>query len=171
MFKVLIMFLIPPAVDEIYTQLPSTVKFYQFNDDINLPVLRESNDLHTLMSQVPREGPPADKIKKPDHHDELVYIYTSGTTGLPKAAVITHSRYIYIAAAIKFVSLFRDDDIFYSPLPLYHTACGCMSIGQMLIFGSTVVIRKKFSATAYFSDCARYKATVSFSRHDAAVKS
>lgn len=31
-----------------------------------------------------------DKI---DHHDCLVYIYTSGTTGLPKAAVISNSRY------------------------------------------------------------------------------
>lgn len=26
--------------------------------------------------------------------DKLVYIYTSGTTGLPKAAVITHVRYV-----------------------------------------------------------------------------
>jgi AMP-binding enzyme len=79
---------------------------------------------------------------------------------LPKAAVITHSRYIYIAAAIHKVADFRDEDVYYSPLPLYHTAAGCMSIGQMLIFGSTVVIRKKFSASAFFSDCAKYNATV-----------
>jgi solute carrier family 27 (fatty acid transporter), member 1/4 len=80
---------------------------------------------------------------------------------LPKAAVITHSRYIYIAAAIHKVADFQDEDIYYSPLPLYHTAAGCMSIGQMLIFGSTVVIRRKFSASAFFSDCAKYNATVS----------
>lgn len=45
---------------------------------------------------------------------------------LPKAAVITHSRYIYIASAIHKVADFKDQDIFYSPLPLYHTAAGCM---------------------------------------------
>lgn len=99
--------------------------------------------------------------KKPDHHDELLYIYTSGTTGLPKAARITHSRYIYIAAAIHYLADFWKKDIFYTPLPLYHTAGGVMSMGQCLVFGSTVVIRKKFSASAFFADCAKYNCTVS----------
>lgn len=148
-------------MEEIKSQLSPELKYYQFNDEINLPTMADAKDLQLLMSQVPRDPPPADKIKKPGHHDELLYIYTSGTTGLPKAAVITHSRYIYIAAAIHRVADFWDDDIFYSPLPLYHTACGCMSVGQMLIYGSTVVLRKKFSATAFFADCAKYKATVS----------
>lgn len=107
------------------------------------------------------------KSKSPDaqsddvHHGQLLYIYTSGTTGLPKAAVITHSRYIFIAAAIHYMANFTADDIFYTPLPLYHTAGGVMSIGQALLFGSTVVIRKKFSASGYFPDCQKYKCTVS----------
>lgn len=112
------------------------------------------------MSQVSRDPPSNENIKKPSHHDELLYIYTSGTTGLPKAAVITHSRYIYIAAAIHHVADFWDKDVYYSPLPLYHTACGVMAIGQMILFGSTIVLRKKFSASAYFSDCTKYNATV-----------
>lgn len=149
------------AVEEIHTEIPANVALYQFNDEANLPVFNNSKDLQLLLTQVSREPPPADKVKTPGHHDELLYIYTSGTTGLPKAAVITHSRYIYIAAAIHRVADFWDEDVFYSPLPLYHTACGCMAVGQMMIFGSTVIIRKKFSASAYFSDCVRYKATVS----------
>lgn len=36
-----------------------------------------------------------------------------------------------------------------------------MSIGQALLFGSTVVIRKKFSASGYFLDCQKYNCTVS----------
>lgn len=47
------------------------------------------------------------------------------------------------------------------PLPLYHTAGGIMCMGQSVLFGSTVSIRKKFSASNYFADCAKYKATVS----------
>jgi solute carrier family 27 (fatty acid transporter), member 1/4 len=58
------------------------------------------------------------------------------------------------------VAGFRPSDSFYSPLPLYHTAAGCMSVGQMIIFGSTVALRRKFSASAYFADCAKYKSTV-----------
>lgn len=149
------------AVKEIRDQLPPEIVLFQYNDDMNLPVYDNAKDLQLLMSQVPRDPPAANTYKKPGHHDQLVYIYTSGTTGLPKAAVISHNRYIYIAAAIHLVADFKDNDVYYSPLPLYHTACGCMSVGQMIIFGSTVVLRKKFSASAYFGDCAKYKATVS----------
>lgn len=28
--------------------------------------------------------------------DRLFYIYTSGTTGLPKAAIVVHSRYVFL---------------------------------------------------------------------------
>ena len=55
---------------------------------------------------------------------------------------------------------FRTDDRFYIPLPLYHTAGGILSIGQALIYGSCVVIRRKFSAAAYISDIKKYECTV-----------
>lgn len=99
-------------------------------------------------------------VDRADHHDKLMYIYTSGTTGLPKAAVITHSRYIFIAAGIHYIADFKGKDVFYNPLPLYHTAGGIMNVGQALLFGSTIVIRKKFSASGFFADCGKYNCTV-----------
>lgn len=72
--------------------------------------------------------------------------------------------YLFIAAGIHYTMGFRDDDIFYTPLPLYHTAGGIMCMGQSVLFGSTVSIRKKFSASNYFADCAKFNATVSCSR-------
>lgn len=147
------------AIMDIQNQLPSTLSLYQFNDDINLPVFGNSKDLPTLLGQTSRDEPNY-QSERPNHHDELLYIYTSGTTGLPKAARITHSRFIYIASAIHYLCDFSEKDIYYAPLPLYHTAGGMMSMGQALLFGSTVVIRKKFSASAFFPDCAKYKCTV-----------
>lgn len=70
--------------------------------------------------------------------------------------------FIFIAAAIHWLAGFKSSDCFYTPLPLYHTAGGCMSTGQMLLYGATLVIRKKFSASAYFSECSKYNCTVSF---------
>jgi len=70
-------------------------------------------------------------------------------------------RYIFIAAAVHYVGFLRNSDRIYTPLPLYHTAGGVMAVGQALLFGHTTVIRKKFSASAYFSDCLKYKCTVS----------
>lgn len=168
------------AVEEIV--LPSSVVLYQFNDKPNESVKENVHDLQAAMQLASAENI-ANKGDQKRHHNKLLYIYTSGTTGLPKAAVISHSRFIFIAAGIHYVAAFRDEDIFYTPLPLvlssikvnfrfekqissfftlqYHTAGGVMSIGQALLFGSTVVIRKKFSASGYFSDCEKYKCTVS----------
>jgi len=69
--------------------------------------------------------------------------------------------YLFIAAGIHYTMGFQEEDIFYTPLPLYHTAGGIMCMGQSVLFGSTVSIRKKFSASNYFADCAKYNATVS----------
>lgn len=67
---------------------------------------------------------------------------------------------MFIASGIHFLAAFRSSDKFYTPLPLYHTAGGVMTIGQALLHGATVVIRKKFSASSYFSDCIKYNCTV-----------
>ncbi|XP_032570854.1 long-chain fatty acid transport protein 1 isoform X1 [Drosophila sechellia] len=154
------------AVMDIAKDLPAHVGLYQFNDESNQEVVASEGLSQGLAQQLNGllETAAKDKVaagaSRADHHDKLVYIYTSGTTGLPKAAVITHSRYFFIAAGIHYTLGFKDQDVFYTPLPLYHTAGGVMSMGQALLFGSTVVIRKKFSASGYFSDCARFQCTV-----------
>lgn len=103
------------AVDEI--TLPSSVTLYQFNDKPNETVKDTAQDLHYVMQSASAENV-INKDNQTRHHNKLLYIYTSGTTGLPKAAVISHSRFIFIAAGIHYVAAFRDNDIFYTPLPL-----------------------------------------------------
>ena len=55
----------------------------------------------------------------------------------------------------------EDDAVLYGALPLYHTAGGMLGAGMTLTQGLTMVIRKKFSASNYFKDCAKYNCTVS----------
>uniref|UniRef100_A0A669ERP6 Very long-chain fatty acid transport protein n=1 Tax=Oreochromis niloticus TaxID=8128 RepID=A0A669ERP6_ORENI len=92
--------------------------------------------------------------------DRLFYIYTSGTTGLPKAAIVVHSRYYRIAAFGYFAFRMRSDDIVYDCLPLYHSAGNIIGVGQCLIHGLTVVVKKKFSASRFWEDCIKYNCTV-----------
>uniref|UniRef100_A0AAR2LG26 Very long-chain fatty acid transport protein n=1 Tax=Pygocentrus nattereri TaxID=42514 RepID=A0AAR2LG26_PYGNA len=91
---------------------------------------------------------------------KLFYIYTSGTTGLPKAAIVVHSRFYRIAAFGYYSFKLRPDDIIYTCLPLYHSAGNIMGVGQCLVHGLTVVIRRKFSASRFWDDCVRYNCTV-----------
>lgn len=51
-------------------------------------------------------------------------------------------------------------DRLYVTLPLYHTAGGVLATGQALIYGSSVAIKAKFSASAFFKDCIKYECTV-----------
>ncbi|NXN09343.1 S27A1 protein, partial [Indicator maculatus] len=92
--------------------------------------------------------------------DRLFYIYTSGTTGMPKAAIVVHSRYYRIAAFGYYAYRMRPEDVLYNCLPLYHSAGNIMGVGQCLIHGLTVVIRKKFSASRFWDDCTKYRCTV-----------
>ncbi|KRT84322.1 AMP-binding protein [Oryctes borbonicus] len=142
-------------------ELDPKLAFYQFADLKQTPSDAgngNSENINELLKSASSTPPVLDE--EVGYHDGLVYIYTSGTTGLPKAAVITNARYIFIAVAIHWLAGFKTEDRFYTPLPLYHTAGGCMSTGQMLLFGSTLITRKKFSASQYFNDCQKYNATV-----------
>ncbi|XP_070521049.1 long-chain fatty acid transport protein 4-like isoform X2 [Cardiocondyla obscurior] len=147
------------AVTDIVSSLDAKLMLYRYGSHPNaMSIGLKEKDLNALLADT-AAAPPAVQ-EKCGYHDKLLYIYTSGTTGLPKAAVITNSRYIFITASVEFMGVLRNSDRIYTPLPLYHTAGGVMSVGLALVYGHTTVIRKKFSASAYFADCAKYKCTV-----------
>ncbi|XP_055343812.1 long-chain fatty acid transport protein 4-like [Paramacrobiotus metropolitanus] len=95
----------------------------------------------------------------PGYFDTVCYIFTSGTTGLPKPCVITsHRMYAYIISHHYILDV-RSDDVLYCTLPLYHSAGGVVAVGQGLIFGTTVVMRKQFSASKFWPDVVKNKCT------------
>ncbi|XP_063084131.1 long-chain fatty acid transport protein 1 isoform X5 [Cavia porcellus] len=121
-------------------------------------LLPDSRLLDTLLEEVQPEplAPPAGK----GMDDRLFYIYTSGTTGLPKAAIVVHSRYYRIAAFGHHSYSMCQADVLYDSLPLYHSAGNILGVGQCVIYGLTVVLRKKFSASCFWDDCVKYNCTV-----------
>lgn len=88
-----------------------------------------------------------------------LYIYTSGTTGLPKAALVNHER-ILMASYLQSMSGIHSDDVIYIYLPLYHSAGFLMGLCGAIERGITVVLRRKFSASNFWSDCRKYNVTV-----------
>ena len=54
--------------------------------------------------------------------------------GLPKAAIITHIKSLLIGLSPRVIQL-RKDDIFYSSLPLYHSAGQLGSVGITVFTG------------------------------------
>ena len=84
--------------------------------------------------------------------DTVLYIFTSGTTGLPKAARITHMRAQLYMRGFAGSTDARKTDRIYVTLPLYHATGGLCAMGAGLLNGGSIVLRKKFSATHFWSD-------------------
>uniref|UniRef100_H2ZWV5 Long-chain-fatty-acid--CoA ligase n=1 Tax=Latimeria chalumnae TaxID=7897 RepID=H2ZWV5_LATCH len=132
-------------------------KFCSGNFEV-MKVPAGTQHLDPLLAAASKYPPP--QVHQKGFNDRLFYIYTSGTTGMPKAAIVVHSRYYRIAAFGYHGFRMRPDDIIYDCLPLYHSAGNIMGIGQCLLQGVTVVIRKKFSASRFWDDCVKFNCTI-----------
>lgn len=147
------------AINDIRVGFKQGIKLYQYNTKDNVNVLKDSVDLVQCMKFISGAFLGNELVRlKPT--DNFAYVYTSGTTGLPKAAIIKQTRYFLMIIAIKTMLSITAKDIVYNPLPLYHSAGGIVGAGMAVINGSTVVIRRKFSASNYWKDCVKYKCTV-----------
>lgn len=117
------------------------------------------NTILDKLEDAPDEPVPAhlratDSVKTP-----TLYIFTSGTTGLPKAAVISQLQSLKGAAGLWAYGA-TADDIVYVTLPLYHSAASLLGVGGCIELGATFVLKKKFSASQFWSDCRKYNVTV-----------
>ncbi len=69
-------------------------------------------------------------------------------------------RYMLASFGCQVVIGCNADDVIYTPLPLYHTMAGALVVGGAMFLGITVVIKRRFSAKSYWSDCVKYNVTV-----------
>jgi fatty-acyl-CoA synthase len=86
--------------------------------------------------------------------DDLFHIFTSGTTGLPKAARLSHMRYLGVGDGMSAIAGYGPDDVIACVLPLYHGAGGMVVVSCALTQGAAIALRRRFS-TRHFWDEAR----------------
>jgi fatty-acyl-CoA synthase len=94
--------------------------------------------------------------------DTALYVYTSGTTGAPKAAKMLHRRVLGMMSAFVGGGAAKPSDRIYVTLPLYHGTGGLCGVGYALTVGGCLIIRRKFSASHFWTEAAAEKATVFF---------
>ncbi|KAK1155752.1 long-chain fatty acid transport protein 4-like [Acipenser oxyrinchus oxyrinchus] len=145
------------AVQEVHASMGRSVKLFCSGDWDPSKVPEETERLEPLLDAAPSHNP---SPPKRGFTDRLFYIYTSGTTGMPKAAIVVHSRYYRMAALVYYGFGMSCDDVLYDCLPLYHSAGNIVGVGQCLLHGMTVVIKRKFSASRFWDDCIKYNCTI-----------
>nr|XP_060617983.1 long-chain fatty acid transport protein 6 [Anolis sagrei ordinatus] len=144
------------TLEEILPNLQEDIRIWVMTKDSSLP--RVDTILDKL--EVTSDNPVPDSLRTANSlKDPNLYIFTSGTTGLPKAAVISHLQTLKGAAGMWAFGV-TPDDVIYITLPLYHSAASLLGIGGCINLGATCVLRKKFSASQFWSDCKTYNVTV-----------
>jgi fatty-acyl-CoA synthase len=115
--------------------------------------------LEAAMAQAAQADPPRSYRAAVRLGEPLYYIFTSGTTGLPKAALMSHLRFLNAGGVIAgFLELTRAD-VLYNVLPLYHGAGGMVVVSAALQVGIPIVLRRRFSASEFWDDVRRHRVT------------
>jgi acyl-CoA synthetase (AMP-forming)/AMP-acid ligase II len=80
--------------------------------------------LAVLLAAAPDTNPASSLRADVVGETPVFYVFTSGTTGLPKAAIISHMRWLGVGDGWAAVLGMTDEDVFYCILPLFHGAAG-----------------------------------------------
>ena len=95
-----------------------------------------------------------------DENAILMIMYTSGTTGLPKGVVMRYNnnpiKKIKMLAGI----LLTPDSVYYTALQLFHGNALFVTVTSSLIMGCTVALSKHFSASRFWEEIAKSRATM-----------
>ncbi len=117
------------------------------------------SSIDPLLADLPVTRPERSHRAEIRGRDTCLYVYTSGTTGLPKAAKLTQVRVLgMLGAFVDSVGITERDRI-YVTLPLYHATGGLCGVGQALTTGATLILARKFSASNFWDDAVKHKAT------------
>jgi acyl-CoA synthetase (AMP-forming)/AMP-acid ligase II len=119
-----------------------------------------NNAFYDLVQKSPRyrapdsERNPGDKL-----WNTAMLIYTSGTTGLPKAAVMSWQKAYVGAAGYAYANRFRNTDIVFSSMPLYHSTASVLGALSSLYIGAGFAVGHKFSVSSYWTQVKLCNAT------------
>ena len=89
----------------------------------------------------------------------LVVIYTSGTTGVPKGIPCSHIKLLGAGGLGIVRTGLRPSDRGYVCMPLFHSNAWLLGVMPILTVGGSMVVTKRFSASAFEDDILRYGVT------------
>jgi fatty-acyl-CoA synthase len=139
--------------------LPPLLFSVRHPDAAEAPLMRGARSLDVAMDEASPANPPRSHRAAVRLGDPLYYIFTSGTTGLPKAALMSHLRFLNAGGVIAGLLDLTRADVLYNVLPLYHGAGGMVIISAALHVGIPIVLRRRFSATEFWDDVRRHRVT------------
>nr|MDO8091057.1 AMP-binding protein [Candidatus Sigynarchaeota archaeon] len=145
-----------PQVKEIENDLPKVEKvvIHPFQSEQTF----ESFSLEPYQKLL--DNPAASPQIPVKYNDLMAILFTSGTTGPSKGVMVTHNQMLFQGFMYVHISGCTPDDRMYHYLPLFHEAGQCGGTLAPLLADATIVLRKGFSATRFWDEIRKYKATL-----------
>ncbi len=86
-------------------------------------------------------------------------IFTSGTTTAPKAVICSQRRILVTGSRMGQMMGLGPDDIGYVSMPLFHSNAVMVGWAPSVVFGASVGLARRFTASGWLADVRRYGAT------------
>jgi carnitine-CoA ligase len=96
----------------------------------------------------------------PRAHDTACIMFTSGTDGPSKAVTMPHAHCTLFGIGFVEMTQLDDEDRIYITLPLFHVNALLIQLGASLLAGVAVILRGRFSASAWLEDIRLHRATM-----------
>ena len=104
---------------------------------------------------------PIERAVQPD--DLKAIMYTSGTTGKSKGVMVAHAHaYEYANGCASAIEIGADDIYYTAGLPLFHVAGKWGVLLGAAIKGATAIVPRQFSASNFWADVSRHRATATY---------
>lgn len=95
----------------------------------------------------------------PDVSTAWALIFTSGTSAAPKAVITSQRRLLVTGTRMGLMLGIGPDDVGYVCMPLFHSNALMVGWAPSLVYGASVGLARKFSASGWLADVRRYGVT------------
>ncbi len=146
--------LLEPIADRLPAEPDNLLVSTRFVDDAD-PVPALGKPLDDALAAVSGEEPGLE----PDPDSLWALIFTSGTSAAPKAVVCSQRRFMVTGNRMGMIMDLARDDVGYVCMPLFHSNALMVGWAPSIVYGASVGLARKFSASRWLPDVRRYGAT------------
>jgi fatty-acyl-CoA synthase len=146
--------LLEPIADRVPTEPDNVLVSTRFVDATD-PVPGLGKPLDDALAAVPGDDPGLE----PDAGSLWGLIFTSGTSASPKAVVCTQRRFMVTGNRMGMIMDLGPDDVGYVCMPLFHSNALMVGWAPSIVYGASVGLARRFSASRWLPDVRRYGAT------------